>query len=117
MLRQVVVGVIVTGLAVGLVWEQPAQSADSCREALAEAQYQIERKNTEVVRFAVRDMSRESGYDDYPEGYPMAVNFTITGPGSESVMNSGVFLKALSHNIIMKCGPVSVVGFGVDQTD
>lgn len=117
MLRRVAVGIVATGLAVGTVGMQPAQSRDSCQVALAEAKYQIETKNTTVVQLNAFDMSKESQGPQYPEGYPIRFSMVIDGSGAASVMNSTVFLKALSHKIIMECQSVSLVGFVVSGTD
>ncbi len=117
MLQRFVVGIVVTGLAVGTIDVQPAQSRDSCQVAIAEAKYQIESKNTTVIQLTTFDMSKESQAYDYPEGYPIAIAMVIDGPGTTSVMNSTIFLKALSHNIIMECEPVSLVEFTASGTD
>lgn len=97
MLRRSVVRIVATGLAVGTVNVQSAQSRDSCQVAIAEAKYQIESKNTTVIKLNSFDMSKKSQASDYPEGYPIVIAMVIDGPGTESVMNSTVFLKALSH--------------------
>lgn len=117
MLRISVVGIVVTGLTVGTFGVQPAQSRDSCQVAIAEAKYQIESKNTTVIKLDTFDMSQESQTYDYPEGYPIAIQMIIDGPGTASVMNSTVFLKTLSHNIIMECEPISLVEFTASGTD
>lgn len=117
MLRIAVVGIVVTGLAVGTVGVQSAQSRDSCQVAIASAKEQIESKNTTVIQLETFDMSKESQASKYPEGYPIRVFMVIEGPGTTSVMNSTVFLKALSHKIIMECEPVSLVEFTASGTD
>lgn len=117
MLRQIVVGVVATGLAVGTIGVQPAQSTDSCKVALAEAKYRIESKNTTVVQIGASDMSKEIQSSEYPEKYPIQVFFVLEGPGTESIMNSTIFLKALSSKIIIGCDLVSLVIFGVNHTD
>ncbi|MBW4638186.1 MAG: hypothetical protein KME05_08120 [Gloeocapsa sp. UFS-A4-WI-NPMV-4B04] len=117
MLRRLVVGVVTAGLALSTIEVQPAQSRDSCQVAIAEAKYKIESKNTRVVQFNKFDMSKESESPEYPEKYPIRVSMIIDGSGAESIMNSTVFLKALSHKIIMGCKPVSLVEFGMNHTD
>ncbi len=117
MLRRYVVRIVVTGSAVGVFGVQPAQSRDSCQVAIAEAKYQIESKNTTMIQLDTFDMSKVSQTYDYPEGYPIAVQIIIDGPGTASVMNSTVFLKTLSHNIVMECEPVSLVEFTASGTD
>lgn len=117
MVRQVVAGVIATGLVVSSVEVQPAQSADSCQVTLAEATHQIGAKNAYVDELKTYDMSQESTDKEYPEEYPITVAMIISGPGAENVMNSPVFLKALSHKIIMGCESVSLVAFALTETD
>lgn len=117
MLRQAVVGVVVAGLALGTIEVQPAQSKDSCQVALAKAKNQLKSKNVRVVNLNEYDMSKESYSSEYPEKYPIRVSMSLEGSGTESVMNSTIFLKALSSNIILGCEPVSLVEFGANQTD
>jgi hypothetical protein len=117
MLRRIVIGVVAAGLALGMIEVQPAQSRDSCQVALAEAKNQLKSKNVRVVQLNKFDMSKKFEYSEYPEKYPVRVSITIEGFGTESVMNSTIFLKALSSNIILGCGPVSLVDFGVNNTD
>lgn len=117
MLQRFVVGIVVTGLSVGTIDVQSAQSRDSCQLAIAEAKYQVESKNTTVIQLTTFDMSKESQAYDHPEGYPIGIAMVIDGPGTASVMNSTVFLKALSHNIIMECEPISLVEFTASGTD
>lgn len=110
---QIAAGIVV-GLLIGLPAPVKAQN-DACNRAVAEAQYQVEQKNTTVIKIDRSDM-RRSG-ETYLPDYPMKVHITIDGSGAESVMYSPVFLTKLSHDIIMSCGSVSLVVFGVNKTD
>ena len=116
MIRQTGFGLAATSIVLGSVGVQPAKSVDDCDIAIAEARYQIENVNTQVVRIQAHDM-REWSYSNHPKDYPIRVDFNMNGPGSASVMSSSVFLTNLSYDIIMACEPVSIVSFGVDGTD
>lgn len=116
MLRFAEVGIITTGLVLGSMGIQPAMAANSCDVAIAEAIYQIETKNSGVTRVETFDM-RESPDSDHPEDYPIGVALIINGSGAASVMNSPAFLTKLTHDIVMACGPVSKVVFGIYATD
>lgn len=117
MLRQSGIGLATGGLVVGSMVAQPAKAEhSSCDVAIAETKFQIENINTEVVNIRASDM-RDWESSHHPEIYPIYVSFTMNGSGVDSVMNSPAFLTKLSYDIIMACGPVSLVGFGVDGTD
>lgn len=111
-----VVGVISSTLFFSLVLVPTQAQASSCEVAIAEAQYQIEQKNTQVTDIKMIDLGQQ-GHRQYPADYPMEILFALNGPGTFSVLSSPAFLTRLSHDIIMSCNPVSLVSFGKHATD
>lgn len=94
----------------------PANSQNACQAALNKTRNTLISKKVKVNYISTFDM-RERGWKQYPSKYPVGVSVVFEGRAAESIMASPAFLKALGHEIVMSCEPVSIVDFGIYGTD
>lgn len=72
--------------------------------------WQIRQIRTELV-----DLTKT--YDDHPQGQPLGFSFIIEGKEADTVMGAGKLQHQISHHVINNCNRISLVEFGVYQTD
>ena len=88
----------------------------SCEAAITNAKERIVRgRNLTVVKVKTRDNSKN--YLNPPAGRPLIMSIYLSGRATASLMNSPVFQKAISSDLIKSCTSVGAVAFLMDQTD
>ena len=97
------------------VKSQSGRTIDNCNAALVAAEKRITEGRNIDVTTSVIDVSIR--YEDYPTGRPVGYAFNMRGNGTENILNSPQFMKAISTNIIQNCPTVSMVIFGLAETD
>ena len=86
-----------------------------CQSAIRDAKQCVERRRSITVMTETVDRSQL--YPNHPDGRPLIVEITLDGNAADSVMNSPVFQKAITSEIINSCGSVGGVSFGRRKTD
>ncbi|WP_019504869.1 hypothetical protein [Pleurocapsa sp. PCC 7319] len=85
-----------------------------CEDAIASVEGQL--KADHQLTIEISETINHS-YPDGPEGRPNQYRLGIRGNAANSVMESDVLLNSLATQIINNCNSISLVSFGVYQTD
>jgi hypothetical protein len=94
----------------------PISKNVECNAALQKAKKQLQKnRKVNVVYTGQEDISQD--YKNYPTNRPFSYQFGLTGPATESILNSDKFLTIIAKNIIDNCPSISMVEFGEHHTD
>lgn len=118
--RQIIAtGLIVTDvifLFSSSVQAQNMKFTVECNMALQATKNKIQKdRKVKVVYTGQVNISQH--YKTYPINRPLSYQFGLTGPATESVLNSEKFLTIIAKDIIDNCPSISIVDFGQYNSD
>ena len=95
---------------------QPFQIADSsaCRTAVNAVKNRLEQLKRVRVAFT---SNNPHGYTRYPRNRPSEFRVALAGDGAWNVLASPVLMKTMATRVVVKCGSIGIVDFGIAQTD
>jgi hypothetical protein len=96
-----------------IISQKNTYSNKACESTLSKVRNQIEESKSNVVNID----RYEHRYTDYPSNRHLAYSFWLTGSGVSNIINSPVFLTALSTDIFSNCNTVGIVKFGFYQSE
>ena len=90
----------------------PPNDIDFCKDAITRAEIMLENAKASAT------VEKAKHYHKNPPNHRhFSYSLALMGPGTENVLNSPVFLKNITTNIISNCKDIGMVRFGIYATD